>query len=176
VPDSSLFETTAEIAVAFAGFISIFLVLAARGGRFATTDALSIGSIVAGSVASVFYAFVPLVVHSLGLDGATLWRISSGLVVLMSGAAWASMVSLGRQAPERRAFFSFLPLVSNGLGAVALLSMLGNVCAWPWTPSAGVHLLAVWLTIAIVAIHFVVLIFKRVLVDPLPDTPSQPTG
>ena len=71
---------------------------------------------------------------------------------------------------------SFLPLVSNGLGAVALLSLLGNACAWPWTPSAGAHLLAVWLTIAIVAIHFVVLIVERVLVAPLPDTPSQPTG
>jgi len=98
------------------------------------------------------------------------------MVVLMSGATWASMASLARRAPERPAFFSFLSLVSNGLGAVSLLGLLANVCAWPWTPSAGAHLLAVWLIIAVVAIHFVMLIFERVLVDPLADTPSEPGG
>jgi hypothetical protein len=74
--DLSSFETSAEVAVAFAGFISIFLVLAARDGRFAAHDSLAIRTIVVASVAAVFYAFLPVILDSLEISGSTLWRIS----------------------------------------------------------------------------------------------------
>ena len=77
--DSSLLETTAEIAVAFAGFASIFLVLASRDGRFPPHDAFSIKLIVVVSVASVINAVIPLLLHSLGVPEPAVWRASSGL-------------------------------------------------------------------------------------------------
>jgi hypothetical protein len=52
--DSSFLETTAEVSVAFAGFIGIFLVLATREGRFPPADAWPIRLIVICSVAPVF--------------------------------------------------------------------------------------------------------------------------
>ena len=82
----SFFETTAEVSVTFAGFISIFLVLATRDGRFAPADSLEIRGIVLSSIASVFYSAVPLVLYSLGVSGDTLWRISSGAIGLFAAA------------------------------------------------------------------------------------------
>ena len=41
----SFLETTAEISIAFAGFVSIFLVLARRDGSFSPDYALTIRSI-----------------------------------------------------------------------------------------------------------------------------------
>ena len=52
--ESSLLETTAEVSVAFAGFIGIFLVLAARDGRFPPTESFQIRLIVLCSIAPVF--------------------------------------------------------------------------------------------------------------------------
>ena len=90
--ESSLLETTAEVAVAFAGFIGIFLVLTTRDDRFAPGDSLSIRAIVLASVVPVFYCAVPLVLHSLGVSGAMLWRMSSGIIGLAGSAIIAYMV------------------------------------------------------------------------------------
>jgi hypothetical protein len=167
VTELSPFETTAEISIAFAGFISIFLVLAARDGRFSLRDTISIRTIVAASVASVFYAVLPVVLYSLGIDGQTLWRISSGVVALASAGTWASMSYQVRTLPAavRPSLVGFVQLASNSLGVVSSLSLLANALAWPWAPSGGVHLMAVWMVIGVAAIHFVVLIFQRVLSD-----------
>ena len=95
--ESSLLETTAEVSVAFAGFIGIFLVLATRDGRFPPADALSIRLIVICSVAPVFYAAVPLVLSSLGVSGPMLWRISSGAIGLAGVAFTAQSTPTGRR-------------------------------------------------------------------------------
>ena len=163
----SPFETTAEISIAFAGFISIFLVLAARDGRFSQRDAISIRTIVVGSLAAMFYAVLPVVLYSLGIDGQTLWRISSGVVALVCAATWASMVYLVRTLPAevRPPAIGFIQITSTVLAVVSFLSLLANALAWPWAPSGGVHLMAIWMVIGIAATHFVVLIFQRVLAD-----------
>ena len=62
--ESSFLETTADVAVAFAGFIGVFLVLARRDGRFSADDSLTIRVIVASSVEPVFYSALPLVLHA----------------------------------------------------------------------------------------------------------------
>lgn len=172
--DISPFETTAEVSVAFAGFISIFLVLAARDGRFSARDTISIRTIVVASVASVFYAVLPVLLYSLGIDGETLWRISSGVVALASAVTWASMSYHVRTLPAgvRPSVIGFLPFASNALGGVSGLSLFANALAWPWTPSGGVHLMAVWMVLGIAATHFVVLIFRSVLPDLPPVGPT----
>ena len=78
--ESSLLELTAEVSIAITGFISIFLVLAARDGRLLPVDAFTIRLIVICSFGPVFYAALPLVLNSLGLSGAVLWRSSSSAI------------------------------------------------------------------------------------------------
>jgi len=158
--DLSILATTAEVSVAFAGFIGIFLVLATRDGRFASRDAFSIRVIVICSVSPVFYSAVPLVLHSLGVSGATLWRISSGLVALACGAVGAYLVPQGRALEIAR---SLSVLVAWGLGVLSMLCLVANVLAWPWAPSGGLYIAAVWSGITVAGMSFVRLILIRVL-------------
>jgi hypothetical protein len=161
--DPSLFETTAEIAVAFTGFIGIFLVLASREGRFPPSDAVQIRTIVICSIAPVFYAFLPLVLNSLGVSAPVLWRVSSGATLLLANILTFRML---RHDLRVRGPRDDLASVVGWVGGVfANLCWLANVLAWPWAPSGGTYLAAVWLIISIAAVQFVVLIFHRVLTE-----------
>ena len=154
--EASFLQTTAEVSVAFAGFISIFLVLATRNGRFSPEDSLSIRLIVISSVAPVFYAALPLILGSLGVFGVDLWRISSILV----GLAGVGITAY---------FLPQLLALSSGeslglmLAVVSLLCLFANAVGWPWPPSGGLYLLAIWLVVALAGGYFVALIFRRVL-------------
>ena len=163
MPEFSFLETTAEVSVAFAGFIGIFLVLVSRDGRFAPEESVSIRAIVLTSVASVFYSAVPPVLYSLGVTGDTLWRISSGAIGLFGAVVVSTTVvpqMLALPSAERSSVHN---LASVSLATLALLCCLLNALGWPWAPSWGLYLLTVWLVIAIAGINFVVLIFRKVL-------------
>ncbi len=158
--ESSLLETTAEVSVAFAGFIGIFLVLATRDGRFPPGDAWPIRLIVICSIAPVFYAAMPLILGLLGVSGAVLWRLSSSAMVLSAVAIARYMVPQLRALPPgegRSLNYGVL------LAVVAILSCLANASGWPWTPSGGLYLLTVWSIVGIAAGNFVELIFRKVL-------------
>ncbi len=121
--------------------------------------------IVASSVGPVFYSALPLVLHALGVSGASLWRISSGSVGLISAAVTAYMIRHLRTVPlaERYPPLSLRSLVSWTLTALLFICHLGNAIAWPWAPSGGVYLLAVWSAVAIAGTSFVELVFREVL-------------
>jgi hypothetical protein len=156
----SLLETTAEVSVAFAGFIGIFLVLAARDGKFPRGDAFQIRLIVLCSVAPVFLSVVPLLLHLLGFAGAMLWRSSSAFVAVCFGAL---AVYVGRQLAamptgEGRSFN-----YGTVLGIVAIATCALNVVGWPWAPGGGVFLVTLWSVIGIAGGNFIELLFRKVL-------------
>ncbi len=166
--DSSILETTAEVSVAFSGFISVFLILASRDGRFAPRDAFAIRVIVVSGISPVFYAILPLLLHSLGVSEPTVWRASSVLMAFFSVLIFAVVMLPKWRAvnkEEQVPTMEFSNLSSRVLGAVHFFCLIANVFAWPWVPSGGVYLLAVWGIIAIAGTTFVSLIFKRVLDD-----------
>jgi hypothetical protein len=169
--DSSLFETSAEIAVAFAGFIGIFLALVARDGRFPPKDAIAIRTIVVCSLAPVFYAFLPLVLYSLRVPSPILWRVSSGVTASVAMLLTVITVRHGLRLPasERSPLKNLDVFLGWAAGAVANVCWVANVIAWPWAPSAGMHLAGVWSIITIAAVHFAILIFSRVLADSTAD-------
>ncbi len=158
--ESSILETTAEVSVAFAGFIGIFLVLATRDGRFQPVEAWGIRLIVICSVAPVFYSAVPLVLNSLGISGSMLWRISSSAIGLSGVAIAPYMARQMRALPPGEGRTLNLMF---WLGVVAVLCVLANALGWPWAPSGGLYLLTVWSIIGIAAGNFVELIFRKVL-------------
>lgn len=165
--ETTLLETTAEVSIALTGFVGIFLVLTSRDEKFQAKDVVAIRSIVTTSISPVFYSVFPILAGSLGLSEPLLWRVSSGLVVLVSTSVWASiMISIQRWPIEERKPDSGLLAVSSWVcGFLALICHMVNLLAWPLPASAGVYLLGVWFVILIAALYFVDLIFRRVGYD-----------
>lgn len=158
--ESSLLQTTAEVSVAFTGFIGIFLVLAARDGRFPPGDSFVIRLIVICSIGPVFFAVLPLVLNGLGLSGAPLWRLSSGTIAVTEVVAITHLVRQVRslETDEGRALnYGFV------LWLLATASCLVNLVGWPWSPNGGLYLLAVWAIVGIAGGNFVELLFRKIL-------------
>lgn len=158
--ESSLLGTTAEISVAFAGFIGIFLVLAARDGRFPPAESFQIRLIVICSIAPVFFAALPLVLAALGLSGVALWRTSSVAIGLagIAIAAYLRRQLLALETGEGRSFN-----YGTVLALVASTSCIANALGWPWESAGGLYLLTVWSIVGIAAGNFVELLFGKVL-------------
>jgi len=160
VDEASLLQTTAEVSVAFTGFIGIFLVLAARDGRFPPDESFQIRLIVVSSVAPVFFAVMPLLLGSVGLSGPTLWRVSSivaGLVAVWILAYLVRQVRSLASGAGRSLNYGFF------LTVAASLSCVSNAVGWPWTPAAGLYLVFIWALVGIAAGNFVELLFRKIL-------------
>lgn len=169
--ESSLLELTAEVSIAITGFISIFLVLAARDGRLLPVDAFTIRIIVICSFGPVFYAVLPLILNSFGLSGAVLWRSSSSAIGV---AAIVIVVYMARQlrflepGEGRKLNHGF------ALGVVAFLSCFANAAGWPWEPNGGLYLITVWSIVGISAGNFVDLLFTKLLQERAAQRGNEP--
>jgi len=165
VDESSLLETTAEVAVAFAGFIGVVLVLASRDGRFPVRDSLQIRVILVAGVTPIFYAVLPLLLYYLAVPIGIIWRASSGAAGLAGLAITAFLIPQLLAAPpaERPPLTSPNSLTGWALTALALVCHFANAAGWPWTPSGGLYLLGVWSVLALAGTNFVALVFRRVL-------------
>jgi len=162
VDESSLLELTAEVSIAITGFISIFLVLAARDGRLLPIDAFTIRIIVICSFGPVFYAALPLILNTLGLSGTALWRGSSSAIgvaaIVIAVYMWRQLRFL-EPGEGRKINHGFV------LGVAAFLSCLANAAGWPWEPNGGLYLVTVWSIVGISAGNFVDLLFSKLLQD-----------
>jgi hypothetical protein len=165
VNEASFLEATAEVAVAFAGFIGVVLVLASRDGRFPVRDSLQIRVILVAGVTPIFYSAVPLLLHYLAVPIDIVWRVSSGVAGLAGLAITAFLIPQLLAAPpaERPPLTSPNSLTAWALTALALVCHFANAVGWPWTPSGGLYLLGVWFVLAVAGTNFVALIFRRVL-------------
>jgi hypothetical protein len=156
----SFLETTAEISVAFTGFIGIFLVLAEREGKFLALEVYAVRLVVLCSVSPVFFSAFPLILSSLGVSGPVLWRISSIFVAasLILGALYlVRRLKLLEHGEGRTLNYGFV------FGLLAALSCLANLVGWPREPSSGLYLVTVWSIVGVAAGNFVELLFKRLL-------------
>lgn len=162
---ASLLETTAEVSVAFMGFVGIFLILSSREQRFAGDEALMIKALVILSVTPVFSAPMPLVLNALGFAEMYAWRASSGALGFIGAAATIYMVrdTIRVHQDGTTYTFRFRDLAFTIFGFVYFLSVLGNLGLWNWLPTGGVYLVTVWSCLGMAAIAFVHLIFSRVL-------------
>jgi len=158
----SFLETTAEISIAIAGFVSVFLVLARRDGSFPPEHALTIRSNLLSSVGCLYFAATPLVVAGLGLAGPALWRFSSAVFLLAHGGIAFYMAVNRRKLPSavQGTVFARIAWV---LATLALVCLVSNVAGWPLSPNPGVYLLAVWFTLGIASVNFLDLVLRGVL-------------
>jgi hypothetical protein len=160
----SSLETTAEISVAFAGFISLFMVLARRDESFAAEVASLIRLILLGSIGTLFLAVVPLVASGIGLTGTALWRAAGGLG-LAAGLGMGIFAASQRRTLVEREVTVFVRTAWL-LASLSILTYAVNVVGWPLAPNGGMHLAAIWLTLAIASVNLVDLVFRFALKSP----------
>lgn len=160
----SSLETTAEISVTFAGFISLFMVLARREETFAAEVATLIRFILLASIISLFLAIVPLVASGVGWTGTALWRTAStlGLATGIGMGLFAASQRRGLAGREVTVFVRIAWL----LAALGSLTYVANVVGWPLSPNGGMYLAAIWLTLAVVSVNLVDLVFRFALKSP----------
>lgn len=155
----------AELGVAFAGFIAIFLIFARREGRFSPTDSLRIRSIILASFSAVFFSLVPLILHHAGLSSVAVWRGASALA-LICGLVEGGVI--GRQhlalSPTQRADVGTLhSVITWSLFAVAAALLAWNAFGPGSSPSAWPYLLSLFCMLGIAATNFVTIAFQRLL-------------
>ncbi len=157
----SFLQTTAEIAITFAGFISVFVVLAQRDGSFEPGAALLIRFVLLSSVSCLFLSALPLVLSGLSITGQTLWRLCSG-VCLISGIAISTYAVRNRRDFEP----SVLVPIAYTVNAAVFCTLVANVVGWPAPPNGGLYLASIWLILGIASINFIDLVFHRLLKPP----------
>ena len=158
----SFLETTAEISVTLAGFVSIFVVLARRDGSFEPEFALATRSILSASVRCLFFAALPLILAALSISGTALWRLSSAAFFLTGvGIAFYMTNNLrGLPAAQQRTIFVRFAL---SLVVLSMLVLVANISGWPRPPSAGAYLLSIWLLLGVASVNFLDLVFRGIL-------------
>ena len=157
----------AEIGIAFAGFMSIFLVFASRDGRFSPADSIQVVIIITSGFGTVLNALAPLVLHRLLLDAELALRLGAALSILMAVLMGIYFEREFRQLRIRQDPMEAGSKLSQSIGrGGALLSILLQASVVLWAAgvaSPGVYLLALLLGLILGASAFVSLAVSRLL-------------
>ncbi len=155
----------AELGVAFAGFLAIFLIFARRQGRFSPADSLRVRSIIVSSLSAVFLALLPLALQLYGLQDSSLWRTAS-VVALTVGTILSLHVARRQLAlpPEERAAVGFVHSnIAWGLVLVVGVLLVSNIFGLFNEPSAAPYFAALVCGLGIATSNFVTIAFQRLL-------------
>ncbi len=157
----------AEIGIAFAGFMSIFLVFASRDGRFSPADSIQVVIIITSGFGTVLNALAPLVLHRLLLDAELALRLSAALTIPIAVLMGIYFERKFRQVRIQQDSMEAGSKLSQSVGrGGALLSILLHASVVLWAAGAaspGVYLLAVLLGLIVGASAFVSLAVSRLL-------------
>jgi hypothetical protein len=125
VTGESALLTTAEIAVAFAGFASVVAVFRRREDSWAPQDVLRFQLMITASLAVVFFALFPIAIHFFGASASSVWSFSSGVLCLFIsltlGLVARRAVSLTVEA-NLNPYISW-SFIAAGLATVALQAL-----------------------------------------------------
>jgi hypothetical protein len=155
----------AELGAAFAGFLAIFLIFAKREGRFSPVDSLAVRSMILSSFSTIFIALVPLALALLGFSEPVVWRASSGFGLLAFALVGLNMGLAQRRIPadDRGDLSRGLVIGAWLMGSVAAVLLVANVSAVFAPSSAGLHIAALVVLLAITALNFSDIAFKRLI-------------
>jgi hypothetical protein len=88
----------AQIGLGFTGFIAIVVALSGDPRAWAPADRLRVASMLADSLAAMFFALLPFAVVHVGVAAESTFRIASGLLAIFLAAS-AGYVSHAASAP-----------------------------------------------------------------------------
>jgi hypothetical protein len=155
----------AELGVAFAGFLAIFLIFARREGRFSPADSLRVRSIIVSSLSAVFLALLPLAMSLYGLRDAALWRAAS-VVALTAGTVLSLHIGVRQYklpAEERAAVGFVHSNIAWGLVLVIAVLLISNIFGFFDGPTAAPYVAALICSLGIATSNFVTIAFQRLL-------------
>jgi hypothetical protein len=155
----------AELGAAFAGFLAIFLIFARREGRFSPVDSLSVRSMILTSFSTMFIALVPLALAAYDFSEPVLWRVSSGFGFVVFFSVATNMGLTHRRIPpsDRADLNTALVVVAWFLASAGVGLFLANTSAVFGPPTAGIHISALVVLLAITAVNFADIAFKRLI-------------
>ena len=162
----SSLQLIAQLAVAMAGFSSIVVAFRRRDENgWAPSDRIRLSLLVGDSLAVMFFAVLPLVLQSYGVDAAFIWGLSSttlGLYVLGRGVVTLPRVrgNVGRGNKALHPLVIFLTsLCMIGTVALQILNLTG-----PHPLQPGHFVTGLWLVLTSASMQFLRLVFTNL--DP----------
>ena len=154
----------AEIGVALAGFLAIFLGFVTREGHLSEAETLEVLTVVSSGFATVFIALLPLVLFRLGLQSAIAWRISAttALLITIPLAVYFGLVRRwGRIKGEPALTRGPAGIIAGILGFPVLGSFLAVAVGFYPGFEAGLYLLGLIFGIATGTASFSLVVFGR---------------
>ena len=164
--ESDVVLNFAEFGIGLAGFASIFLALTRRGGRLARGDAYRVRWMLINSLGAAGLAIVPVTLETLGLRPPLLWQVASGLhvAIMLAGTVPSAFAQFERlEAGDRAQISPFFHVIGWSVASVVLAAQTLNALGFLVGPSAGPYLLSVALMLTLGGMHFVGLLFGRLL-------------
>jgi len=98
ITDIDILLSVAEIAVAFAGFAAIAGVIGNRQAASQYHDFERLRGVVVASVVVVVASLIPIVLSRFGLADEAVWRIASGIALIINLLGLAQVIRGGRQS------------------------------------------------------------------------------
>ena len=141
--------TIAELAIALAGFSGV-VVAFAHQGKLTAIDRSRFAGLLSLSMGAAVVAFVPSLLHFLGLAGPALWRGSSVAFIVIA-VLFLTLVAVGRSSqPIDTDTPRILLVVNIGITILTYVSQLSNALGWPLSPGPALLVfgLLMWLVSA----------------------------
>ena len=154
--------TIAELAIALAGFSGVVVAFGHKG-QLTAIDRMRFFCLLTLSVGVAVMAFLPAVLHLLGISGSLLWRVPSTVFLVVSVPYY--IVVAPRLMRSARGLDVLPPksflILAFSLMSLHLALLLCNAVGWPYSPSAAlfVCVLIVWLVLA--SMFFGILVLGR---------------
>ena len=152
--------TVAQVAMGLAGFSSVLVALSGEPSKWSSVDSFRISGMLSASLAALFLALAPFLLHFFGVDTALVWRWSSGLVAgfLFLRVAWT--VRIYHRLPRTDQIVLGTVLIATIQTILCLLALTeAGAAVGLIGPPEGVYLLGVvsllgWATFLIVRFLF----------------------
>jgi hypothetical protein len=156
--------TTAEVAVALAGFAGIVVVLGKPSlSDWSRVDVLRLETLLVVSLGAVVFALVPIALHHAGLPGRTVIATSSALMMLYIAALLCRFqIRVRRLDPESRATLS--PIFTRVILAVWIVIFVNlalNSLDVVFQREFGIYFLALLWFLIVSVIQFARIILVR---------------
>ena len=155
LPGSAYLYTLATLAMTFAGFCAIVIVLRQTTGKELSGFHLVLTRLYLESgLFSAAFCMLPALLAVCGLAEATVWRVSSAIIVMV-------LLGYGATYPVRRAAIMRGPLPRArwvpilAVSMLLVIALIGNAIGFPYRPAIGPIAIAATCTLGYGAIVFV---------------------
>lgn len=155
LPGSAYLYTLAALAMTFAGFCAIVIVLRQTTGKaISGFHVVLMRLYLEAGLFSAAFCMLPPLLAVCGLSETTVWRVSSAIIVMV-------LVGYGATYPMRRAAVvaeplpraRWLPIVAVSM--LVVVALIGNVVGFPYRPTVGPIAVAASWTLGCGAMVFV---------------------